>query len=86
MRRTRSAALLRRARRRIPGGVNSPVRAYGAVGGTPPFVASGRGAYVTDEDGNRYVDYVGSWGPLSLGHAHPAVLRAVRAAVKAGVA
>ena len=84
MRRTRSAALLRRAKRRIPGGVNSPVRAYGAVGGTPPFVASGRGAYVTDEDGNRFVDYVGSWGPLILGHAHPAVLRAVRAAAAKG--
>ena len=84
MRRTRSAALLRRARRRIPGGVNSPVRAYGAVGGAPPFLASGRGAWVTDEDGNRYVDYVGSWGPLILGHAHPAVLRAVRAAAAKG--
>lgn len=84
MRRTRSAALLRRARRRIPGGVNSPVRAYRAVGGAPPFVASGRGAYVVDEDGNRYVDYVGSWGPLILGHAHPAVLRAVRAAAAKG--
>jgi len=84
VRRTRSAALLRRAKRRIPGGVNSPVRAYGAVGGTPPFVASGRGAYVTDEDGNRFVDYVGSWGPLILGHAHPAVLRAVRAAAAKG--
>lgn len=84
MRRTRSAALLRRAKRRIPGGVNSPVRAYGAVGGTPPFLASGRGATVTDEDGNRYVDYVGSWGPLILGHAHPAVLRAVRAAAAKG--
>jgi glutamate-1-semialdehyde 2,1-aminomutase len=84
VRRTRSAALLRRAKRRIPGGVNSPVRAYGAVGGTPPFLASGRGATVTDEDGNRYVDYVGSWGPLILGHAHPAVLRAVRAAAAKG--
>jgi glutamate-1-semialdehyde 2,1-aminomutase len=84
VRRARSAALLRRARRRIPGGVNSPVRAYGAVGGAPPFVASGRGAWVTDEDGNRYVDYVGSWGPLILGHAHPAVLRAVRAAAAKG--
>jgi glutamate-1-semialdehyde 2,1-aminomutase len=84
VRRARSAALLRRARRRIPGGVNSPVRAYGAVGGSPPFVVSGRGAWVTDEDGNRYVDYVGSWGPLILGHAHPAVLRAVRAAAAKG--
>ena len=80
MRRARSQALLRRALRRIPGGVNSPVRAFHGVGGTPPFIASGRGATVTDEDGNRYIDYVGSWGPLILGHAHPAVLRAVRAA------
>jgi glutamate-1-semialdehyde 2,1-aminomutase len=69
---------MRRARRRIPGGVNSPVRAYGAVGGVPPFAASGKGAYLTDEDGNRFIDYVGSWGPLILGHAHPAVLKAVR--------
>jgi glutamate-1-semialdehyde 2,1-aminomutase len=84
VRRSRSAALLRRAQRRIPGGVNSPVRAYDAVGGGPPFIASGRGAYVTDEDRNRYVDYVGSWGPLILGHAHPAVLRAVRAAAAKG--
>jgi glutamate-1-semialdehyde 2,1-aminomutase len=78
VRRARSTALLRRARRKIPGGVNSPVRAYGAVGGTPPFAASGKGAYLTDEDGNRYIDYVGSWGPLILGHAPPAVLKAVR--------
>jgi glutamate-1-semialdehyde 2,1-aminomutase len=84
VRRSRSAALLRRATRRIPGGVSSPVRAYGAVGGTPPFAKSGRGAYLVDEDGNRFVDYVGSWGPLILGHAHPAVLRAVRAAAAAG--
>jgi glutamate-1-semialdehyde 2,1-aminomutase len=75
---------MRRALRRIPGGVNSPVRAFGAVGGTPPFLASGRGAWVTDVDGNRYVDYVGSWGPLILGHAHPAVLEAVRKAASAG--
>ncbi|HVH06678.1 MAG TPA: glutamate-1-semialdehyde 2,1-aminomutase [Myxococcota bacterium] len=84
MRSARSKALLRRARRRIPGGVNSPVRAYGAVGGTPPFAASGKGAYLTDEDGNRFIDYVGSWGPLILGHAHPAVLKAVRAAAARG--
>ena len=84
MRRARSRALLRRAVKRIPGGVNSPVRAYHAVGGTPPFIASGRGATLTDEDGNRYVDYVGSWGALILGHAHPAVLRAVRDAAAKG--
>jgi glutamate-1-semialdehyde 2,1-aminomutase len=84
VRRAKSAALLRRAQRRIPGGVNSPVRAYRAVGGAPPFIARGRGAYVVDEDGNRFVDYVGSWGPLILGHAHPAVLRAVRQAAAKG--
>jgi glutamate-1-semialdehyde 2,1-aminomutase len=84
VRRTRSRALLRRAEKRIPGGVNSPVRAFHGVGGTPPFIASGRGATITDEDGNRYVDYVGSWGPLILGHAHPGVLRAVRAAAAKG--
>jgi glutamate-1-semialdehyde 2,1-aminomutase len=84
VRRGKSAALMRRAKRRIPGGVNSPVRAYGAVGGTPPFIARGKGAYVTDEDGNRFIDYVGSWGPLILGHAHPVVLRAVREAAAKG--
>jgi glutamate-1-semialdehyde 2,1-aminomutase len=73
-----------RARRVIPGGVNSPVRAYGAVGGTPPFLVRGKGPSVWDADGNEYVDYVGSWGPLILGHAHPAVLRAVRAAADRG--
>jgi glutamate-1-semialdehyde 2,1-aminomutase len=83
-RRNRSRALLRRAERVIPGGVNSPVRAYAAVGGSPPFVARGKGAYVTDADGRRYVDYVGSWGPLILGHAHPAVLRAVARAAARG--
>jgi len=75
---------MQRARRVIPGGVNSPVRAYRAVGGTPPFLARGRGARVVDVDGNVYLDYVGSWGPLILGHAHPAVLRAVRAAAARG--
>jgi glutamate-1-semialdehyde 2,1-aminomutase len=80
----RSKRLLARARKVIPGGVNSPVRAYGAVGGTPPFLVRGRGARIWDADGNEYVDYVGSWGPLILGHAHPAVLRAVRAAAAAG--
>ncbi len=82
--RKRSAELLRRARRVIPGGVNSPVRAYGAVGGTPPFLESGRGARVTDVDGNRYLDYVGSWGPLIAGHAHPRVLRRLRQVLARG--
>ena len=73
-----------RAKRSIPGGVNSPVRAYGSVGGTPPFVASAKGCRVTDVDGNRYIDYVGSWGPMILGHAHPKILAAVRDAMKRG--
>ena len=68
----------------IPGGVNSPVRAYGSVGGTPRFIARGKGCRVWDEDGNEYIDYVGSWGPLILGHAHPAVLRAVRQTMNHG--
>jgi glutamate-1-semialdehyde 2,1-aminomutase len=72
-----SAALFARARRVTPGGVNSPVRAFNAVGGTPRFMERGKGAYLTDVDGNRYVDLVCSWGPLLLGHAHPEVLAAV---------
>ncbi len=76
----RSAALFQRARQRIPGGVNSPVRAFGSVGGTPRFLARGEGAWVWDVDGNRYVDMVLSWGPLIAGHAHPEVVEAVRAA------
>jgi glutamate-1-semialdehyde 2,1-aminomutase len=79
-----SAALFARAGAVIPGGVNSPVRAFGGVGGTPRFMVSGRGPYLTDADGNTYVDLVCSWGPLILGHAHPAVLDAVRAAAAAG--
>jgi glutamate-1-semialdehyde 2,1-aminomutase len=73
-----------RAKRSIPGGVNSPVRAYGSVGGTPPFIESARGCRVWDVDGNEYLDYVGSWGPMILGHAHPKVLAAVRDAMKRG--
>jgi glutamate-1-semialdehyde 2,1-aminomutase len=75
---------MRRARRVIPGGVNSPVRAYGSVGGVAPFLVKGRGARIWDADDNEYIDYVGSWGPLVLGHAHPAVLRAVREAAAQG--
>ena len=79
----RSEAALRRAVRVIPGGVNSPVRAYRAVGGTPPFISWGRGSRVRDVDGYEYVDYVGSWGPLILGHAAGEVVRAIeRAAVR----
>ncbi len=81
----RSRALFEQSCRVIPGGVNSPVRAFGAVGGTPVFLRSGRGARVIDEDGREYVDYVGSWGPLILGHAHPEVLEAVREAAARGL-
>ena len=80
----RSAALFGRARSVIPGGVNSPVRAFGSVGGTPVFMRSGAGPYLTDEDGRRYVDLVCSWGPMILGHAHPEVVRAVQQAAGAG--
>ena len=81
---SRSKAVFERARRVIPGGVNSPVRAYRAVGGTPPFIASAKGATVTDVDGHRYLDYVGSWGPLILGHAPAPVVAAIRAAAGKG--
>jgi glutamate-1-semialdehyde 2,1-aminomutase len=79
-----AAARVARARAVTPGGVNSPVRAFRAVGGTPRFMASGRGPYLTDVDGNEYVDLVCSWGPMILGHAHPSVLEAVREAVGRG--
>ena len=81
----RSAALFDAARRVIPGGVNSPVRAFRAVGGTPRFIARGDGPHVVDEDDNRYIDYLGSWGPMILGHRHPAVQAAVHAAVDGGL-
>lgn len=77
---SRSEALFERANARIPAGVNSPVRAFRAVGGTPPFFERASGAYLWDADGRRYVDYVGSWGPMVLGHTHPAVVEAVQAA------
>ena len=80
-----SAELFARAQRVIPGGVNSPVRAFGAVGGTPRFMVSGRGAYLTDADGQSYVDLVSSWGPMIVGHAHPAVVAAVQAAASKGL-
>jgi len=76
--------LLDDARSVIPGGVNSPVRAFAAVEGSPPFIASGSGAWMTDADGHRYLDLVGSWGPLILGHAHPAVLAAISSAAASG--
>ena len=80
----RSQALFERAGKVIPGGVNSPVRAFGAVGGTPRFFARGEGPYLVDVDGNRYVDMVCSWGPLIAGHAHPRVVEAVQAATARG--
>jgi glutamate-1-semialdehyde 2,1-aminomutase len=80
----RSAALYDRARRVTPGGVNSPVRAFGAVGGTPRFMAQGHGPYLVDVDGREYVDLVGSWGPLLHGHAHPEVIDAVTTAAARG--
>jgi glutamate-1-semialdehyde 2,1-aminomutase len=82
--RKRSAELFARASAILPGGVDSPVRAFGAVGGTPVFMTSGDGPYLTDVDGNRYVDLVCSWGPMILGHAHPAVVSAVQAAAARG--
>jgi glutamate-1-semialdehyde 2,1-aminomutase len=80
----RSGELFSRASAVIPGGVNSPVRAFGSVGGVPVFMASGRGAYLTDVDGRTYVDLVCSWGPMILGHAYPAVTEAVQAAAAKG--
>ena len=74
---TRSAELFEQAKQFIPGGVNSPVRAFKSVGGTPVFMASGQGAYMTDVDGNKYIDYVGSWGPFILGSMHPKVTAAL---------
>jgi glutamate-1-semialdehyde 2,1-aminomutase len=82
--RTRSIEAYACAQRVIPGGVNSPARAFGGVGGQPVFMARGEGAHIIDVDGNRYLDYVGSWGPLILGHAHPAVVRAVTATMQNG--
>ena len=80
-----SAKLFADACELIPGGVNSPVRAFSAVGGTPRFLTSGQGCWLTDVDGNRYVDLVCSWGPMILGHAHPAVVEAVSQAAARGL-
>jgi len=81
----RSRTLFERSQHLIPGGVNSPVRAFRAVGGTPLFIREGRGSRITDEDGRQYIDYVGSWGPLILGHADPDVLGAVNAVAARGL-
>jgi glutamate-1-semialdehyde 2,1-aminomutase len=80
-----NATLFERAQRVIPGGVNSPVRAFRAVGGTPRFIARAAGAYMWDAEGTRYIDYIGSWGPMILGHGHPAVLEAVQRAALDGL-
>ncbi len=82
---TGSAELFTQAQRHIPGGVNSPVRAFKGVGGDPVFIERAAGAYIYDPDGNRYIDYVGSWGPMILGHAHPEVIAAVTEVVKNGL-
>lgn len=82
---TRSAALFEEAQKYIPGGVNSPVRAFRGVGGNPLFFQGGEGAWLTDEDNHRYVDYVGAWGPLILGHRHPAVIKALQEQLSHGL-
>ncbi|MFZ5519664.1 MAG: glutamate-1-semialdehyde 2,1-aminomutase [Pseudomonadota bacterium] len=81
----RNLALFQRAQQVIPGGVNSPVRAFRAVGGTPRFITRAQGAYMWDAQGQRYIDYIGSWGPMILGHGHPAVIEAVQRAVTEGL-
>ena len=82
MNHTRSKALQQRAERFFPGGVNSPVRAFRAVGGEPPFIDRAEGAYLFDADGNQYIDYFGSWGPMILGHAFPPVVEAIERAAR----
>lgn len=81
----RNEQLFERAQQVIPGGVNSPVRAFRSVGGTPRFITRAQGAYFWDADGTRYIDYIGSWGPMILGHAHPDVVRAVQQAAERGL-
>ena len=80
-----SEELFARAKRSIPGGVNSPVRAFGSVGMTPRFIKRGKGDRLWDEEGREYIDYIGSWGPMILGHAHPAVVEAVERAARDGL-
>ena len=80
----KSQSLFNRAQQTIPGGVNSPVRAFKGVGGTPPFIAKALGPYIFDADGNRYVDFVGSWGPMILGHAHPDIIVAIQKIAQKG--
>jgi len=84
MTRANSENIFQRAQKVIPGGVNSPVRAFRSVGGSPPFIARGQGSHLFDADGNEYIDYIGSWGPLLLGHRHPAIVAAVAEALETG--
>src|SRR5215213_818511 len=84
MKRPKSHAAFERAKRLIPGGVNSPARAFGAVGGEPVFIARGEGGYLFDLDGNKYIDFIGSWGPMILGHGHPRVVAAAVEAARNG--
>ena len=81
---SKSEALFAEAQKYIPGGVNSPVRSFKAVGGTPPFIARGKGSRVWDVDGNEYIDYLGSWGPLVLGHAHPSIVEVLKKTAEGG--
>ena len=81
---SRSAAAFAEAKQYMPGGVNSPVRSFRSVGGTPPFIARAAGSRIVDIDGNEYVDYVLSWGPMILGHVHPKVTAALQAALAGG--
>src|SRR5512138_3007830 len=80
----KSISLFQEAQKLFPGGVNSPVRAFRAVGGQPLFIDHGQGPYLYDVDGNRFIDYVLSWGPLVLGHAHPRVVRALQTVIERG--
>jgi len=84
MRYQRSSALFQEAQKYLPGGVNSPVRAFKGVGGTPIFIEKAKGAYLYDADGHSYIDYINSWGPMILGHAHPKVTEAIIAQVEKG--
>ena len=81
---SKSEALFAEAQKYIPGGVNSPVRSFKAVGGTPPFIARGKGSRVWDVDGNEYIDYLGSWGPIVLGHAHPTIIEVLKKTAEGG--
>ncbi|MCX8012302.1 MAG: aminotransferase class III-fold pyridoxal phosphate-dependent enzyme, partial [Desulfobacterota bacterium] len=81
----KSELLFQEAKKYIPGGVNSPVRAFNSVGGTPPFIANALGSKIYDVDGNEYIDYVGSWGPMILGHCHPEVIAGLKEALSNGL-